>query len=99
MVTTLFPKDAFDGIWGLSQFPPKPNPAIALHAADTLGVAPCDCLFVGDSALDMIIAKKAGMCAVGVSWGYRPVAELSENGADHIIHLPAELELLALGVD
>lgn len=95
MVNVLFPNDAFVGIWGLAQFPPKPDPSIALHAASSLGVLPCDCLFVGDSALDMITAKNAGMCAVGVSWGYRPVSELLENGAEHIIYSPAELEKLA----
>lgn len=96
MIHTLFPQDAFFGVWGLSAFPPKPDPAIALHAADSIGVSPADCLFVGDSELDMITAKNAGMCAVGVSWGYRPVPLLLENGADHIISSPDELEAIAL---
>ena len=97
MVETLFPKDAFCGIWGLLQFPPKPDPTIALHVAKEIGVLPCECLFVGDSELDMITAKNAEMCAVGVSWGYRPVAVLLDNGADHIINTPDELEYLLYG--
>ena len=97
MVETLFSHDTFDGIWGLSVFPAKPDPAIALHAAESLGVSPCDCLFVGDSELDMITAKNAGMTAVGVSWGYRPVNVLQGTGANFIIDTPGELESIALG--
>ena len=96
MIETLFPKDAFDGVWGLSEYPPKPDPAIALHAANTVGVTPEECLLVGDSELDMITAKNAGMCAIGVAWGYRPLSILMESGAEHIIHTPMELMALTL---
>lgn len=97
MIDKLFPKEAFYDVWGLLHFPPKPDPTIALHAATAMGVAPAECLFVGDSELDMITAQNAGMCAVGVSWGYRPVSVLQKNGADFIVNSPAELEQIALG--
>ena len=96
MVETLFPTDSFDGIWGLSDLPPKPDPSIALHAAQVLEVEPSECLFVGDSELDMLTAQNAGMCAVGVSWGYRPASILKENGANYIINTPCELEEILL---
>ena len=99
MVETLFPQNAFDGIWGLSEFPPKPDPTIALHAAESLGVSPDECLFVGDSELDMLTAHNAGMHAVGVAWGYRPTSVLLESGASHIVNTAAELKELALNVD
>ena len=46
---------------------------------------------VGDSGVDMAAAKAAGLRAVGVSWGYRSVAELQAGGADVIIEQPAQL--------
>ena len=39
----------------------------------------------------MKTAKNANMIAVGVSWGFRTVKELEENGADFIIKTPQEL--------
>jgi phosphoglycolate phosphatase len=71
--------------------PRKPDPAGALEAAAVLGVAPQECLFVGDSDVDMMTARNAGMRAIGVSWGFRPVEELLEAGAEVILGSPAEL--------
>lgn len=71
--------------------PRKPDPAGALEAAAVLGVAPEDCLFVGDSDVDMMTARNAGMRAIGVSWGFRPVEELNWAGAEVILETPADL--------
>jgi phosphoglycolate phosphatase len=71
--------------------PRKPDPAGALEAADLLGVAPGDCLFVGDSDVDMKTARAAGMTALGVAWGFRPVSELRAAGAHAILESPAQL--------
>lgn len=95
--------DAYLGRWqwdaligARSGRPRKPDPAGALEAAALLGVAPGECLFVGDSDVDMMTAKGAGMRAIGVTWGFRPVEELLAAGADVMISAPAELlELLA----
>jgi phosphoglycolate phosphatase len=71
--------------------PRKPDPAGALEAAAVLGFAPEECLFVGDSDVDMMTARNAGMRAIGVSWGFRPVEELLEAGAEVILGSPSEL--------
>lgn len=71
--------------------PRKPDPAGALEAAAVLGIAPEDCLFVGDSDVDMMTARNAGMRAIGVTWGFRPVEELLQAGAEVILGSPEEL--------
>ena len=69
----------------------KPNPKVALQICKTLNVKPEDVIFVGDSSADILVAKKANMLAVGVSWGFRDQQELIENGADHILNKPLDL--------
>ena len=71
--------------------PRKPDPAAALELAATLGVAPAACAFVGDSAVDVHTARRAGMLAVGVTWGFREPDELRQAGAHHVIGAPGEL--------
>lgn len=71
--------------------PRKPDPAGALEIARQLEVTPGDCLFVGDSSVDMQTAVAAGMVAVGAAWGFRPRAELWEHGAAAVIDHPADL--------
>jgi beta-phosphoglucomutase len=44
----------------------KPDPEIFLNAADTLGVAPADCLGVEDAVAGVASIKAAGMVALGI---------------------------------
>lgn len=96
MIERLFPANLFSGVWGLADLPPKPNPSIALRAAREIGVNPSDCLFVGDSELDIQTAHNAGMQAIGVSWGYRSETILQNAGADLIAHSADELAHIVL---
>ena len=73
------------------RFPLKPDPACPLWIAEQLGSKPSEVIFVGDSGVDMKTGKNAGFTAVGVSWGFRTVEELRENGADYIINKADEL--------
>ncbi|MCB1092214.1 MAG: HAD family hydrolase, partial [Verrucomicrobiae bacterium] len=50
-----------------------------------------ECLFVGDSAVDMETASRAGMQPIGVSWGFRGVEELWSHGAKAVIDHPRNL--------
>ena len=64
---------------------PKPDPASARQTLKQMGVKPGRCIYVGDTKVDMLTGKSAGMYTVGVSWGFRSVQELRENGADAIV--------------
>lgn len=57
----------------------KPEPDQLLLACETLGVAPGDCVYVGDDERDIIAARRAGMKSVAARWGYR---EAHENPDD-----------------
>ena len=71
--------------------PRKPDPAGALEIAHHLNLRPEEILFVGDTKTDMETATAAGMHAVGVTWGFRPLSELLESGARTVINHPLEL--------
>ena len=85
LIRSFFP-GIFDYILGASQdYPLKPDPASATAIAEFLELDNSDILFIGDSNVDMITAKNAGMTACGVSWGFRSREELLAAGADHIV--------------
>ncbi len=69
----------------------KPDPECVFTLTDELGVSPSECALVGDSNVDMLTAKNAGLTAVGVTWGYRSEEVLRETGADFIVHTPLSL--------
>lgn len=96
MVGKLLPEWDFELVFGERQgIPKKPDPAGALEIAQKLGVQPQDCLYLGDTGVDMKTAVSAGMYPVGVLWGFRKAEELVENGARVIIAEPAAvLDLL-----
>jgi phosphoglycolate phosphatase len=75
-----------DTVYGGDTLPvKKPDPAALLEIADKYGVTTDRILMVGDSAVDMETAKNAGAACVGVTYGFRPVDEIREAGADKLI--------------
>lgn len=71
--------------------PRKPDPSGAQEIAETVGVAPENCYFIGDSDVDMFTATNAGMHAIGVDWGFRGKDELIAAGAETVLDSPADL--------
>ena len=86
--------------------PSKPDPAMAYAimeiASERLGapVTPEECVYVGDSDVDVMTAKNAGMHPVSVCWGYRSREFLEALGDQPVVSTTDELweTLLALGV-
>jgi len=78
----------------------KPHPAPLLEAARQLGLAPAQCIYVGDDERDVLAAKAAGMPSVAATYGYLGSnADTVLWGADAHIHSPLELlALLQIGV-
>lgn len=89
-----------DGVFTIVQgqtadIPPKPDQTGVQRILAQLNLQPKDCLYVGDTDVDMDTGRNAGMETVGVLWGFRDEAELKAHRADHIISHPLQiLELL-----
>ena len=71
--------------------PLKPDPAALFGIVSDYGFQKEDCLYVGDSDVDIETARRAGMDGVAVSWGFRPKEELIKKGATVVIDRPQEL--------
>lgn len=77
--------------------PGKPDPAVPLdilrRASERLGASllPQNCLYIGDSDVDVATARNAGMQPISVSWGYRSYEFLRELGDQPIARTVQEL--------
>ena len=92
VVREFFGEDTFLHVQGQQEgVPRKPDPTVALLIAEKLGVDPKECVYIGDSDVDMQTGNAAGMETVGVSWGFRTKDVLIEHGAKHTIDYPKEL--------
>ncbi len=69
----------------------KPDPETVVMALQQLGVAPADAIYVGDSDVDIVTARNAGLRSVVVTWGFRDEEFLLAQGAETIIRKPLEL--------
>jgi phosphoglycolate phosphatase len=74
--------------------PHKPDPDALRGIAAELGVDVSACVMIGDSEVDVATARAAGAPSIGVSWGLRPLAVLTDAQPDHLVHTPAELASL-----
>ncbi len=69
----------------------KPQPDGIYLAVEKLGVSKENAVYVGDSEVDCITAKNAGIPCIGVTWGFRDREVLEANGADFIAEKPQEI--------
>jgi len=69
--------------------PRKPAPDMVHQAMAAIGAE--SCIYVGDSEVDVLTAKNAGVPCLSVLWGFRDKDTLLEAGADHFCEKPADL--------
>lgn len=72
-----------------SACPRKPAPDMVFAAMKALGAE--SCIYVGDSEVDVLTAKNAGVPCLSVLWGFRDKQILVEAGAEHFCENPKDL--------
>lgn len=70
--------------------PRKPAPDMVHRAMETLGVS--QCIYVGDSEVDVQTAKNAAVPCLSVTWGFRDMATLEKAGAKYFCHRTEDVE-------
>ena len=92
LLKKLFSDDTFDYILGKREgIPTKPDPEPAFIVIDKLNVNSDECIFLGDSGVDMLTALNCGALPVGVLWGFRSADELKKSGCRFLLNNPDEL--------
>ena len=100
----MFPGIGFVAVLGNRPgWPLKPSPEIIFKAMEAAGMdrnnASGNVVMCGDSQTDMSTAMNAGICGIGVGWGFRPLTSLVSASVK--VNTVTELEaaiLQALGV-
>lgn len=92
LVAQYFPDIRFAAVFGQREgVPTKPDPTVVHDILTETGVTPDEVMYVGDSDVDMQTARNAGVTAVGVTWGFRPQAELAALHPAYLIDQAEEL--------
>jgi len=92
VVATFFEEHTFTSVYGQQDgVPRKPDPAAVHMILEELGVKREECLYIGDSDVDMQTGCAAGVPTVGVTWGFRSKDVLVEHGAAHVVDKPNEI--------
>ncbi|MFT3992160.1 MAG: HAD-IA family hydrolase [Luteolibacter sp.] len=88
----LFPEIRFGHVQGQEPgIPHKPDPTGALLTAEKLGVSPENCVFIGDSTIDLETARRSSMKTLAVTWGYHDEEHLLAEKPDGVAHAPEEV--------
>jgi len=74
--------------------PRKPDPIALLGVCRELGIAPSDCVMVGDSEVDIQTARAADIRGICVTWGLRDPVALRAANPDIAVDTVAELAAL-----
>ena len=85
----------FPGILALGESPAcprKPAPDMVFQAMAAIGAERC--IYVGDSEVDVLTAKNAGVSCISVLWGFRDREVIAEAGGMHFCTEPSQMKML-----
>ncbi len=85
-------KGLFVTLQTADRHPSKPHPSMIYQALSDSGVEAAQAFMIGDTVYDIHMGRAAGCRTIGVGWGYHPIAELREAGADFVVETMAELK-------
>lgn len=92
LIRHFFPDISFFTVTGARPGRPlKPDPQVLLDLVQKAQAAVHESIYVGDSNVDVLTAKNAGVTSIGAAWGFRGRTELTDAGADYVISNPEQI--------
>ena len=84
--------DYFPGIYALGETPDCPRkPAADMVYQGMKAIGADRCIYVGDSEVDVLTAKNAGVPCLCVLWGFRDKEDITAVGGEHFCQQPKQL--------
>ncbi|MEG1994610.1 MAG: HAD family hydrolase, partial [Oscillospiraceae bacterium] len=74
----------------------KPDKTALCDIMKSFGAKKCQCVFVGDSYVDVLTAKNADILSVAVSYGFGKQEEILKYCPDYVCHSVEELSHLLI---
>lgn len=97
LISHYFPNIRFTAVFGQREgVNVKPDPTVVHDILHIAQVSYEEALYVGDSGVDMQTAANAGVTACGVTWGFRPRAELEAFHPEYIVDRASEIASIVL---
>ena len=98
VATTMLAERYFPGIYARGEqagITRKPAPDMIYKTMEDLGVEKC--VYIGDSEVDILTAKNAGVPCVSVLWGFRDREQLTEGShfCENVAQLPEMIRKIA----
>lgn len=84
--------DIFPGVYARGESadcPRKPAADMVYRAMESIGAETC--VYVGDSDVDVLTARNAGVPCLSVLWGFRDRACMEAVGAEHFCEAPEKM--------
>lgn len=92
LISHFFPDIPFVAVCGqIEGYPPKPDPSVVFRLLTEYPCPKTEIIYAGDSAIDVETARRACVDSVAVTWGFRPIHELSSANPTFIVNSPAEI--------
>ncbi len=91
-VKGFFPDISFATVQGQTEdLPLKPSPEGIFRILSAVGAEKDECLYIGDSDVDMYTGTAADVFSIGAAWGFRGEKELMAAGASAVAQSPIEI--------
>ena len=91
MIKKVFGDIFMETLGEVERFPRKPAPDGAEYLIDKMGIDKSECIYIGDSQVDIQTAKNAQIKCVSVTWGFALREVLVANEPEIMVDTPYEI--------
>ncbi len=93
VINHFFEKGTFDMCVGGGMYdaPLKPDPLMLIKMLEEMGIKKEECIYIGDTNIDIKTGINANVLTIGALWGFRTEKELLDAGAKYVANTPYDV--------